>query len=135
MANVPRAQLIKSIITNNSSITSFQITDCCIHYFDFQSLFASTTKQWNVIDLSGCSMGDERFENFCNCFLYACIPVYIDKINVSLNCLTSSRAISGIGKLLHCCVIKKLIFSHHCSIYRRYIFNEVGFDSLQSVKP
>ena len=135
LTNAPLVQLITTIITYSCLITSFQITDCCIHHFDFQSIFASNTKQWNVIDISGCNIGDEGFEYFCDCFSTCCIPMHINELNVSQNCLTSSRVISCIVKLLQCCIVKKLIFSHHHSTYRNCVFNEASSDLIQSVMP
>ena len=112
---------IKALLPCDSSKVMFQFKNCNIA--DVVAIPQILTninfaKRVQVIDLSGCKIGDGGCETFCNNFKCCTseggtnLKAYLHELNLSNNCLTSISAIY-ITKLLQLFTLNKLVLSHN----------------------
>jgi len=94
-----------------SMITTLELVKCELKISELhvlKNLFNRSSKRWDAINLSGCSIGDDGFEILCSQIISKKTEFYIKSLNMSCNHLTS-RCIPAITELLKYCVINYLI--------------------------
>ena len=112
---------IKTLLPCDSSKAMFQFKNCNIA--DVVAIPQILTninfaKRVQVIDLSGCKIGDSGCETFCDNFKGCtseggtALKAYLHELNLSNNCLTSISTIY-ITKLLQLFTLNKLVLSHN----------------------
>jgi len=102
---------ITECLDSISLITTLELVKCELEISDFHALkrlCSRSSKQWDIINLSGCSIRDDGFEVLCSQIMSQKTEVYINSLNVSCNRLTS-RSVPLLLQLLKHCVINNLI--------------------------
>ena len=106
---------IKILLPCDNSKVAFQLKDCDIPYVAIPQTLTNIAlfKRVQLIDLSGCKIGDSSCETLCNFFendMTDSTAAYLHELNLSDNCLTS-QCMVYIIHLLRLCTIRKLILS------------------------
>ena len=112
---------IKALLPCDSSKALFQFKNCNIaDVVAIPQILTNVNfaKRVQIVDLSGCKIGDSGCETFCNNFK-CCrseggtdLKAYLHELNLSNNCLTSISTIY-ITKLLQLFTLNKLVLSHN----------------------
>ena len=93
------------------TINTVQLKECDIPLLDLGDVLSKASPNiWKDIDLSGSNIKDEGLEVFQECLSSKKKDLYIRKLNISFNSLTSEFVFT-IVKCLHYCCIEKLIIS------------------------
>ena len=101
---------------NKPDIHTLEIIQCELDFSELSLLhpiFKNFSKQWNTIDLSGCSIGDEGCDALCKSFFQ--YTGYINTLNLFNNGLTSISVNCLVNLLRHCVVEKIILTSNRIS--------------------
>ena len=106
----PHNQLISKMLTSNHSLRSVQAN---IHHLSqFQLSITISPHDWKLIDFSKCHIEDKEFEHLWKCFSHKENGIFIEELNLSDNCLTSTSILTLV-KLLQFCIIKRVIIANN----------------------
>ena len=120
-----KQQQIMEAIAKCSAITTLQLIDCELCFLKNDPLgnhVSNSSQNWELIDLSGCNIGDDGCLNLSDCFSDNKNTMYIKVLNLSSNCLTSNAVVT-ILEIFRYHVIKSLIISG----------NDIPFDTFNEL--
>ena len=110
---------IKTILPCDNSKVIFQLKDSDVPATAIPQVLTNINffKKVQLVDLSGCKIGDSGCETFCNSyenFIGKDVEsqAYLYELNLSNNCLTSLSTVY-ITRLLQSCTINKLMIFHN----------------------
>ena len=108
---------IKVLLPCDNSKVTFQLKDCDVLDTAVPEILKNINflKRIQLLDISGCRIGDSGCETFCNNFvryIHQNNAAYLHELNLSNNCLTS-KCVVYIVKLLQFCTVNKLIILHN----------------------
>ena len=110
---VKQQQILEAIANGCSTITMLKLIDCELYFLKNDPLgkhLSKSSQNWELIDLSGCNIGDEGCLKLSDCFSDNDNKIHIKVLNLSTNCLTSSSVVTILEIFRHH-VIESLIIS------------------------
>ena len=102
---------IKTFLPCDNSKVTLQLKDCDVQDVAIPQILRNVNflKIIQLIDLSGCKIGDSNCVTFCN-LMAENIGAHLYELNLSDNCLTS-QIIVYITRVLQVCTVNKLVLS------------------------
>ncbi|XP_065894566.1 uncharacterized protein [Dysidea avara] len=116
ISNAKNSDFISALLQNNQSINTLKPSNYALTMLILKNI--DNSRMWNTIDLSGCNIGNEGCRILCEEIFSKKKEIYINELNLTRNALTSS-CITTLTKLLHYCVINKLICSYRRTVVSR----------------
>ena len=110
-----KQQQITEAIVSCSAIVTLQLINCEIDLTKLETLgnlFSNSSRNWELIDLSGCNIKHEGCLILYECFSANKNKVHIKVLNLSFNCLTIDSVIA-ILKVCENHIVKALIISRN----------------------
>ena len=106
---------IMEAIANSSAIVTVKLVNCKVilsRHNPFGKTLSHSSKNWELIDLSGCNIKDEGCLALYECLHANSSIVHINILNLSSNTLTVNSVIA-ILKIFECCIVKTSIISRN----------------------
>jgi len=113
LANNSSYHLVAPLLEGNSSIILLQLTNFGMQFPNdgrFLRALTNTSRNWEIIDLSGCNIRDDGCLALQKCFIAS--KSIIEDLNFKYNNLSSASAVAIASIITHCCV-KRVNISHN----------------------